>query len=129
MIEGALEKPTALRRAELATRAAWFFSLFIVVAISPLMLMMAMTQNGFHTASLMQWVAFLTVTVGLSYGIYKKSRACAALMCLNIFAGTLIHTLSAGLSLSAVLSVISLGVYGYALWGTIRWHQLIFETG
>jgi hypothetical protein len=101
---------------------AWIAGL-ISAAITLLVTLLAV--SGFKVLDFDAW-EFLDVALilGLTYGIYRKSRVCALLMFLYFLASKILMFVQSGKPNGIVMGIIFLYYYGQGVAGTFAYHKL-----
>jgi serine/threonine-protein kinase len=102
-------------------RNAWIAGLISGIVTVVFVLL---SLGGNTVAGINAWAFFDAVVIlGLTYGVYRKSRACAVLLFAVFLANKIMMWSSAGTAAGAPLAIVFLYFFGQGIAGTFQYHN------
>jgi hypothetical protein len=125
--EVAKPAPTSIQIAGKKIKNAWIAGL---VSASFSLVFVLMSLTGANFAGINAW-GFIDIGVilGLSYGVFRKSRTCAVLLFCIYLLSKLIMWSEAGKLNAMGMALVFLWFFGQGIVGTFQYHKLIKNHG
>jgi len=119
-----IQAPDGIRK---KIRQAWVAGLFsfAITLIFTLMAILGKSIHGFGAWQLLD----VAMILGLTFGIYKKSRICATVMLVYFVASKAMLIAETGNVAGHVTSLIFLYFYAQGVYGTFAYHQHVRRMG
>ena len=102
-----------------------------VVSVAITLVLTLISVLGQTRAFGLDGYAFIDIAImlGLSYGVYRKSRVCAVLMLAFFLLNKIIMWMNAGTPNGVVMSLVFFWLFGQGVVGTFEYHKLMRARG